>query len=194
MNVVPQVFHESISIDTLTTHPDNPNRGNIAVISESIAKNGYFGGVGFQASSRRIIFGNHRYEAAKLAGATTIPAFEIDVDDETALRIMLVDNRSATFAENDSEILADILSRLATTTDELAGTGFTPEFLDELLHDLGAVHEGFTDGTATDEITSFEFIEITLRVPKSNVDTNAENELEAIALRLGGRVVARART
>lgn len=181
-------------IDELTPHPRNPNRGNVGAIAESIEANGFYGVVGYQRSSGHILFGNHRYEAAKQTGATEIPAIEIDVDDERALRIMLVDNRSATFAENDSEILADILQHLAMTTDALAGTGFTPEYLDELLAELGAINQNFSDMDATDATTSFEFVEFTFRVPKSAVTTDVENEMDAIALRLGGRVVSRART
>lgn len=193
MITVPQRFIIA-RIDELHTHPQNPNRGNVGAISESISANGFFGVVGYQRSTKHILFGNHRYEAAKQSGATEIPALEIDVDDDRALKIMLVDNRAATFGENDNELLADILQHLATTPDELSGTGFTPEYLDELLAELGAINQSFDDASPTDENTTFEFVEFTLRVPKNNVDTAAENELESIALRLGGRVVSRART
>jgi len=193
MRTVTQRFVNA-NVNELQPHPQNPNRGNVGAISESIGANGFYGAIGFQRSTKRIIFGNHRFEAAKLAGAETIPAIELDVDDEAALRILLVDNRSATFAENDNELLADILQHLATTQDELSGTGFTPEYLDELLAELGNISQSFDDTASSDDITTFEFVEFTLRVPKSNVDTNAENELEAIALRLGGRVISRART
>ena len=192
MQTVAQQFVIAKTSD-LVTHPQNPNRGNVGAISESIDANGFYGVVGYQKSTKRILFGNHRFEAAKLAGATELPALEIDVDDDAALRIMLVDNRTATFAENDDELLADILSHLSTTSAELSGTGFTAEYLDELLTELGNISQNFTDSDATEDITSFEFVEFTLRVPKANVDTQAENDLEAIALRLGGRVIARAR-
>jgi ParB-like chromosome segregation protein Spo0J len=193
MRIVSQQFVIA-RVDSLTPHPENPNRGNVGAISESIDANGFYGVVGFQRSTRRIIFGNHRFEAAKQSGAAEIPALDIDVDDDTALRIMLVDNRTATFAENDNEILADILSHLSTTDAALEGTGFTPEYLDELLADLGNINQNFDDADATDATTDFEFVEFTLRVPKQSVDVSVENELEAIALRLHGRVVSRART
>lgn len=193
MNTVQQRFIVA-RVDELQPHPQNPNRGNVGAISESIDANGFYGVVGYQRSTKRILFGNHRYEAAKLNGAVEIPALEIDVDDDAALRILLVDNRSATFAENDDELLADILQHLATTATELTGTGFTAEYLDELLASLGAINQNFDDATSSDDITSFEFVEFTFRVPKSSVTTEIENEMDAIALRLGGRVVSRART
>lgn len=194
MRTVTQRFVAEMPIAELIPHPQNPNRGNIGAISESISANGYFGAAGYQRSTKRILFGNHRVEAARLAGAEFVPALEIDVDDEAALKIMLVDNRSATFAENDKELLADILQHLSATQHALDGTGFTPEYLDELLEELGNISQSFDDATSSDAITSFEFVEYTLRVPKSNVDTAVENELESIAMRLGGRVVSRART
>jgi hypothetical protein len=193
VDVVNQRFVNA-RVAALTPHPQNPNRGNVGAIAESIDANGFYGVVGYQRSTGHIIFGNHRFEAAKQAGATEIPAIELDVDDERALRIMLVDNRSATFAENDNELLADILQHLSGTNMELAGTGFTPEYLDELLAQLGSISQSFDDMNATDATTSFEFVEFTFRVPKSAVTTEIENEMDAIALRLGGRVVSRART
>jgi ParB-like chromosome segregation protein Spo0J len=193
MRVVPQEFR-IVRMDEIHPHPQNPNRGNIGAISESIESNGFFGIVGFQKSSKSIIFGNHRYLAAIENHAETIPALEIDVDDERAYRMMLVDNRVATFAENDSELLADILQHLAQTPDALQGTGFTSEYLDELLEELGHISQEFDDVESSGDMTSFEFIEFTFRVPKSSVTTDVENEMDAIALRLGGRVVSRART
>lgn len=155
--MIEQQFVIAKTID-LIPHPQNPNRGNVGAISESIDANGFYGVVGFQKSTKRILFGNHRFEAAKLAGATELPALEMDVDDDSALRIMLVDNRSATFGENDNNMLADILSHLSTTSAELSGTGFTSEYLDELEAELGTVTQDFVGDAEPEEVPEAQYI------------------------------------
>lgn len=107
-------------IEVLKEHPKNPNRGNTEVIDESIDVNGWYGAVIAQKSTGYILAGNHRYRTAVKRGATEIPVIWKDVDDETALRIMLVDNESARQAEMDQELLGQVLDELGT----LEGTGF----------------------------------------------------------------------
>ncbi len=113
--------------DPLREHPQNPNKGDVDTIDESIEVNGWYGAVTAQKSTGYIIAGNHRYRTAKKRGATEVPVIWKDVDDETALRILLVDNQSARRAEMDEEKLTLILEGLTS----LSGTGY-----DEVLHPL----------------------------------------------------------
>jgi 16S rRNA G966 N2-methylase RsmD len=66
-----------------------------------------------------------------------VPIERVECDDETAMRILLADNRTAEKAERESEPLADLLESLETTDDGLTGTGYDGGDLDELLDDLG---------------------------------------------------------
>lgn len=128
---------EMVAIDTLRPHPQNPRQGDIGAIHESIRANGFYGQVVVQKSTGRILVGNHRWRAAMAAGATEIPVTWVDVDDDRALRILLVDNRTNDLASYDDEALAVLLRELADGTG-LGGTGYDGDDLDRLIADLAA--------------------------------------------------------
>jgi len=106
--------------DPLKEHPQNPNVGKVETIDESIEENGWYGAVTAQRSTGYIIAGNHRYRVAKERGAKEIPVIWKDVDDETAIKILLVDNKSTRDGEIDEAKLEELLASLET----LDGTGY----------------------------------------------------------------------
>ncbi|MEV4472825.1 ParB/RepB/Spo0J family partition protein [Nonomuraea sp. NPDC049504] len=121
-----------VAVGDLEPHPDNPHRGDVDVIAESIAKNGFYGTVMVQKSRMRIIAGEHRWRGAKKRGLAEVPALVIDVDDDTATRIMLADNRTAEFGVYDEQVLAELLRGL----DDFDGTGWSDDDLNDLLADI----------------------------------------------------------
>lgn len=147
--------YELAPVKRLRPHPDNPNRGNVELIQDSIRTNTWYGAVIAQKKTRRILAGEHRWRAAKECGAKVIPVIWKDVDDRTALRIMLVDNEAARQATYDEEVLARVLETLTDVPDEdLAGTGFS-------LADLEAIHdqqEEEDDGDDDEESSDDDFL------------------------------------
>lgn len=127
---------ETVAIDTLTPHPQNPRRGNIDAIAESIRTNGWWGVIVAQTSTRHVLAGNHRLQAARLAGLDTVPVHWLDVPDDVALRVLLADNRSGDQAGYDDDSLAELLAAIRDETGTLDGTLFTSDDLDQLLADL----------------------------------------------------------
>lgn len=93
--------HKTVPIDTIKPHPQNPREGDIGAIHTSITKNGFYGAIIVQKSTGHVLAGNHRLAAAQQAGATEIPAIIVDVDNETALKILLADNRTNDLASYD---------------------------------------------------------------------------------------------
>ncbi|MFC7108042.1 ParB/RepB/Spo0J family partition protein [Nonomuraea rubra] len=126
--------YRMVSVADLEPHPDNPHQGDVDVIAESIKKNGFYGTVLVQKSQMRIIAGEHRWRGAKANHLRQVPALIIDVDDDTATRIMLADNRTAEFGAYDDHALADLLHGL----DDLDGTGWTEQDLDDLADAIAA--------------------------------------------------------
>lgn len=112
----------------LVHHPDNPRSGNIPAIVESIQTNGWYGTLVAQCSSSHVLVGNHRLQAAALCGIDKVPVQWIDCDDQTALRILLADNRIPDLATYDQSILTPLLATIAEG-DTLAGTGWSDEDL-----------------------------------------------------------------
>ena len=131
MNVVNQFF-ETVPIDEVQPHPRNPRRGNVELIAESIRQNGFYGSLIVQRSSGHILAGSHRWRGAKAAGYTEVPVTWVDVDDDKATDILLVDNRASDVGEYDTDLIAELL---AEKVDEgaLGATGWTEAALDELL-------------------------------------------------------------
>lgn len=117
----------------ISEHPDNANRGDIAVIKESIRVNGFYSPVIAQESTGYVIAGNHRLRAALELGIPEIPVVWLDVDDEQATRIMIVDNRSTRLGYDDTEALSAALSQLVESEVGLLGTGFSHKDMQELL-------------------------------------------------------------
>lgn len=131
---------EQVALDSLVPHPDNPNRGDVAVIVESIRENGFASAVIAQRSTRRILAGEHRVRAARELGMGEVPVLWLDVDDGTALRVLLSDNETARRGEWDRPALAGLLASIEESRGSLLGTGFERPFLRELLTEVRA-HE-----------------------------------------------------
>lgn len=136
MPTVAQRYDPAFPIDELVEHPDNPRRGDEAAIEASMEHHGFYGSVLVQASTNRLIAGNHRTRVARRRGETTVPALLLDVDDDQARRILLVDNRTNDTAGYDDAELARLLADLAAHDGALVGTGFTDADLAKLLADL----------------------------------------------------------
>lgn len=130
-------FHESIEhllvpIEEVEQHPQNPNNGDVDVVAESILSNGFYNPVIVQESTGRIVAGNTRYAALLSLGETRIPVVTVDVTDEQALRLLIVDNRTAELGVRDGHELASLLKTLEKSEEGLIGTGFTPDDYTEL--------------------------------------------------------------
>lgn len=111
--MTPKVLTQSIvivPIDDIEEHPQNPNRNELHPIVDSIEKVGFYGAITVQKSTGYIIAGNHRYRAAIASGMEEVPVNYLDVDDTEAIRIMLNDNRTAEFSEQDADQVDELMS------------------------------------------------------------------------------------
>jgi hypothetical protein len=127
-------------VGELTEHPSNPNQGDVGAISVSVDENGWYGAIIVQKSTGYVLAGSHRLKERRAKGATRVPIIERDVDDETALRILLADNRTAQLASYDDHALLALLTREAER-DNLLGTGWDGDDVDALRERL---NEDFT--------------------------------------------------
>lgn len=123
--------YEEVGLAQLLPHPQNPNRGDAGAIEESVRTHGFYGAVIVQRSTGYILAGNHRLQAARAAGLEKVPVLWLDVDDNQALKILLVDNRTTRLGYDDPAQLYDLLKAMG---DELQGTGYQLDDVQEL-HD-----------------------------------------------------------
>lgn len=123
--------YEVVDVESITEHPRNPRRAAQEVIDESIEANKFYGACIVQRSTRRILVGHGRRRGAIRKGLKKIPVIFVDVDDATARRILLADNRTADLATYDNRVLLAEL-KVATKEGGLTGTGFMGHDVDRL--------------------------------------------------------------
>lgn len=121
-----------VPVGELTPWPGNPRRGDVQMIAESLAANGQYRPLVVQASTMRVLAGNHTLQAAEALGWPEVRVELLDVDDETAQRIVLVDNRANDVAGYDE---GDLLALLQGVPD-LTGTGYASADIDALIYGL----------------------------------------------------------
>ena len=123
---------QSVTISSLTAYPTNPRRGDIDAIASSLTAHGQYRPIVVQASTKYVLAGNHTLKAAKKLGWKKIKAVLVEVDEDTAKKIVLADNRLTDLAGYNEPLLKSLLEALP----ELDGTGFTAsevETLDRLI-------------------------------------------------------------
>lgn len=120
-----------VPVESLKHYGKNPRAGNVDLIAESLQVNGQYRPVVVNSRTSEVLAGNHTLRAVKHLGWTEIAATFVDVNDEQAARIVLVDNRANDVATYDDVALAGLLEDLGV--GNLAGTGFSDASLAELL-------------------------------------------------------------
>src|SRR5690625_3276165 len=126
-----------LPITELRAFHKNPRRGDVATIVESLDRLGQYRPIVVNLGTKtgrpnEVLAGNHTVQAAKKLGWKEIDAHIVDVDDDTAARIVLVDNKSNDNATYDH---ADLLELVKTVTD-LEATRSTPAQIPDLAHEL----------------------------------------------------------
>lgn len=152
----------AVPVDELVPYHRNPRTGDVDSISESLSTHGQYRAIVVNRGTltgrpNEILAGNHTYKAAKQLGWAEIAATWLDVDDEAAAKIVVVDNRTSDLAGYDTLLLADILQDLP----DLKGTGYDQDQLDQLL-DETALPEPIelpTDGAGTGAAATVEYLQ-----------------------------------
>lgn len=130
--ILGQRYEAEADLSRLEDHPRNPRLGDGAAVAGSIAANGFYGAIIAQESTRRILAGHTRRRELAAAGATRGPVLWVDVDDATAERILVADNRTGELAAWDEEALLGLLRDMSAGEAALAGTGFSEDDLANL--------------------------------------------------------------
>ena len=168
MKVVDQEYDPAIAVDALVEHPENPRVGDDAAVADSVGELGFFGAILVQRSTNYVCAGNTRLRVARAEGAGTIPGFWIDVDDDTARRILLADNRMSDLAYYQDDVLMGLLADLAETSRGLAGTGYDQTAYELLLQQAasadiyGGVRQVMTPSERLDSYTDSDIRSIIL--------------------------------
>lgn len=119
-----------VPIRELVRHPQNPRRGRVALIVESL---GRFGQVRpILTDGHHIIAGNHTFLAAGELGWTHIAVVRNEfASEEEARAYLLADNRLPELGDYDNEQLLPLLEELEEA-DAWTGTGYDIDDLEDL--------------------------------------------------------------
>ncbi len=130
--VAPTLAHLTVPITSLRPHPRNPRRGNLEAVKESLLHHGQYRPIVANQRTGEVLAGNHVLRAAGELGWEEIAATFVDLSDEEATRLVLVDNRTSDLAGYDDDLLVELLEGLP----DLSGTGFDQGALDDLLEEV----------------------------------------------------------
>lgn len=127
---------EEVPLSALHEHKQNARQGDVGSVVESIKAMGWWGTI-VANKDGTVLAGNHRLKAARELGMESLPVYWVDVDDETALRILLADNRTSDLASWDNAALAGLLVDLQQQTETgLTGLGWDTADLDALIAEV----------------------------------------------------------
>ena len=127
-----------VPIDSLQPYYKNPRIGDVEKVAESLRENGQFRSIVVNIGTltgrkNEILAGNHTFKAAKKLKWTEIYVGWVDVDNQTARKIVLADNGSADGSTYDESILAGLLSDIKKDGGSLIGTTYTDDILSKLI-------------------------------------------------------------
>ncbi len=126
MSQIKFLGQKELPIGDLKPHAENPNRGDINAIAESLEQFGQYRSV-VVLKDLTIVAGHHVVQAAKNLGMKMLRVEIIDTDATTATKILLADNRLADLGLGpDLDILFKDLEEL---DGDLLGTGFDDAYL-----------------------------------------------------------------
>lgn len=108
------MIHETLEklqvpIESLRPYHRNPRQGDVGAIMQSLEHHGQYRPIVVNSRTQEVLAGNHTLEAARQLGWNQIAATFVDVDEDQAARIVLIDNRSTDLAAYDDAVLAELI-------------------------------------------------------------------------------------
>jgi ParB-like chromosome segregation protein Spo0J len=122
----------TVPVADLKAYPRNPRRGDVDAIRKSIEAHGQFRALVVNRRTMQVLAGNHTLRALQELGLDKTLVHFVDVDEPTAAKINLIDNRAGDLGVYDQGELADLLQSLP----ELADTGYDDRDLERLVAKL----------------------------------------------------------
>ncbi len=128
----------SIPINEIKPHPDNPRKGDVELIKESLEEHGQYRAVVVNKQTNEILAGTHTWLAAQELGWDRVLVHWVEVTPEGAKKLLLVDNRSNDVSGYFDEKLASILEEMMLA-GQLKGSGWDAETVDNVLAEMDAL-------------------------------------------------------
>lgn len=121
--IAPTLRDLVVPITTVKRSDRSARRGDRDVLLESLTTHGQYRPIVVNTRTGECLAGNRVLDAALELGWDELAITTVDVDDDAATRILLVDNRASETGWWDSQALADLLASMP----DLTGTGYDEE-------------------------------------------------------------------
>lgn len=168
-----------VPIDSVQPHPENARRGDVPGIAASLKAHGQYAPILVQRSTGFIVAGNHTWRGAKRNKWDSIAALHLDVSDEQALEILLVDNRLNDLAGTDQQATLAILNELESA-GRLTGTGYSAKDLADLRAEIGrGTYRSPDAGTAPPDAQPPPAMSMAAELERARTGAEARNAREA---------------
>jgi hypothetical protein len=131
---------EYAAVAALKPHPENPRRGRVEAIKESLEATGQYRPIVVSRATGHVLAGNHTLKAAIGLGWDKIAVTYLDgLTPQDERRILLADNRTADMGTYDDEALLAALQAYVDDAEDLVGTGYNLDDMEDLQAILDAV-------------------------------------------------------
>jgi len=129
---------EWVDIGTLTPWDKNPrkNDGAVKSVADSIKRFGWASPILVREQDNVIIAGHTRYKAAKLLGLDKVLVRRLALDPAQAKALALADNKLNELAEWDNEMLAEVLSEVQLSGEDIYDLGWSSGQIEEFINNL----------------------------------------------------------
>jgi site-specific DNA-methyltransferase (adenine-specific) len=128
-NINPAIADLAVPVDDVLPYPGNARVHKMPTIVASLKANGQYKPIVAQRSTRFVLAGNGTHKGVRELGWSHVAVSWVDCDEQTALRILAVDNKASDDAGYDDEALAALLASI----EDLAGSGWSQSEVDALL-------------------------------------------------------------
>lgn len=147
-NVRPELAKQYplVAAEKLRFYPGNARLHDDDLLQESLAVNGQYKPIVVQRSTDYVLAGNGTLEAALALGWSHVAVAYLDVSNDEARTIVLVDNEASERGGYDYGLLAELLGQ----QDDWAGSGFDQERYEAILEQNGTPLQ-LPDRTHVDE-------------------------------------------
>ena len=125
----PAIAEFAAPIGEVLPYPGNARVHKMSTIVESLRTNGQYKPITVQRSTGFVLAGNGTLLGARELGWTHIARSFVDCDEQTALRILAVDNKASDDGSYDEAALAALLAGIT----DLAGSGYVQAEVDAIL-------------------------------------------------------------
>lgn len=179
---ITQEYVAEFELARINEHPANPNEADLGELHTLIGENGFYGAMIVQRQTPdgelrwRLLAGHGRRNTLLQKSRKHGPVFLIDVDDETAARILLGDNAGAKKASTNEDTLSRVLQMLNAKRGHLRGTGYDTDDLQDVLGRLNSkgAAEQVNEFTKAAKDASAGWPIISIRVPHATLGQFSE--------------------